>query len=111
MEREPAVSSLRVRSAVLVSTVELINLAWTLVSHVFVRPCSKFTPASTNPLKPPLVVSWHTNEVATGSIEPVKEILQKMRVKQWKEQELERREPSQLQDLARRVRAWWTEHD
>jgi len=71
----------------------------------------KFTPASTVNLAPPLVVSWHTNEVATGSLEPVKEILQKMRVKQWTIQEKDDLPPTPLQDFARRVKAWWTLHD
>ena len=72
---------------------------------------SKFTPASLNPIQPPLVVSWHTNEVASGAIEPVKELLQRMRAKQWKEQEALKSPPTPIQDFTRRVRAWWNEHE
>lgn len=59
-------------------------------------------------MRPPLVVSWHTNEVASGSIEDVKGILENIRKEQYSGDT--QREPGLIQDLTRKVKTFWRYH-
>jgi hypothetical protein len=52
-----------------------------------------------------------TNEVATGSIKPLEEMLQRMREKQWAVEEAEKREPTPFQHATRRFKSWWYENE
>ncbi|CDZ96525.1 Thioredoxin-like fold [Phaffia rhodozyma] len=56
--------------------------------------------------RPPLVVSWHTNEVASGSMDDVKEILESIRKDQYSGKDMQK-EPGLIQDLTRRAKALW----
>lgn len=62
-------------------------------------------------MEPPLVVSWMTNEVASGSIADVEAIISRMREQQWASKDAKEETPGVITDAVRRFKSWWSFYD